>query len=90
VVKLGVVLLVLGGAHAGTIAILSRIRDRLREDQLTDELVEQGGPIPTPQQAQQPVLNGQVVNGLEEEAGHRHPAVSPPIEETRNPYSPTS
>jgi hypothetical protein len=81
VVKLGVVLLVLGLAHAVTMGILSRIRDRLRDEQITDELVEQ--------------RNGQhsrppTVNPVGEEHQSRRPAVSPPIEGRQSPYSPTT
>lgn len=81
VVKLGVVLLVLGLAHAVTMGILSRIRDRLRDEQITDELVEQ--------------RNGQLsrpptVNPVGEESQSRRPSVSPPIEGQQSPYSPTT
>jgi threonine/homoserine/homoserine lactone efflux protein len=80
VVKLGVVLLVLGLAHAATIAILSRMRDRLRDEQLTDELVEQAGPIAPPRH--QALWQAR----LEEEA--RHPVVGAPIEdEPDHPYT---
>ncbi|HEV2779051.1 MAG TPA: hypothetical protein VGX25_06570 [Actinophytocola sp.] len=74
VVKLGVVLLVLGLAHAVTMGILSRIRDRLREEKITDELVEQHG-------------NGRqrppTVSPIGDEYHDQHPAVSPPIEERK-------
>ncbi|MFL6143853.1 MAG: hypothetical protein ACJ72N_18570 [Labedaea sp.] len=97
VVKLGVVLLVLAAAHGATMAILSRVRDRLREQQLTDELVDRGpvanpttdpagltGSLP-PTGWNAPVTNGTPIPN----DPARHPAVSPPIEEG-NPYSPTS
>jgi hypothetical protein len=81
VVKLGVVLLVLAAAHAVTMTILSHMRDRLREEQITDELVEQrhnnvnndGHPNPVP------------VEEYQEYPEYRHPAVSPPIEEQPRP-----
>jgi hypothetical protein len=77
VVKLGVVLLVLAAAHAATMAILSRLRDRLRDEQITDELMEQKtGP------GHAAVWNGNgSPNPVGEEYHNRHPAVSPPIEE---------
>jgi hypothetical protein len=84
VVKLGVVLLVLGLAHAVTMGILSRIRDRLRDEQITDELVEQRNGQQRSRQQQQPTVNP--IGGEE----YRHPAVSPPIEEQKNPFSPTA
>jgi hypothetical protein len=84
VVKLGVMLLVLGAAHAATITILSRLRDRLREDRITDELVEQGGAVATPEQDHQPIWNA-----VDPQSATGRPVVSPPIEENPNPYSAT-
>jgi hypothetical protein len=84
VVKLGIVLLVLAAAHAAAITILSHMRDRLRDEQITDELVDQ--------RSQNNNARGQAptVNPIGEEYHKRHPAVSPPIEDMNNPYSPTS
>jgi hypothetical protein len=77
VLKLGVVLLVLGAAHAATMTILSHIRDRLRDDQITDDLVEQ-----RQEQRQNGSNNRQVQPAsVDEEYQTRHPAVSPPIEQ---------
>ena len=76
VVKLGVVLLVIAAAHAATMTILSHVRDRLRDEQMTDEILEQqhnnGSPQSPPTGIPSPVG---------EEYVDRHPAVSPPIEE---------
>jgi hypothetical protein len=86
VVKLGVVFLVLAAAHAATISILSHMRDRLRGEQIEDELIQSNNP-------NMPVNNGTAptVNtvALGEEYPNRHPAVSPPIEEHQNPYPTT-
>jgi hypothetical protein len=92
VLKLGIVLLLLGLAHAVTMGILSRIRDRLRDEQITDELVEQrnGGIRPPQLPPEQQPYQQPTVNPVGEEYQTRHPAVSPPIEEHKpNPYSPT-
>jgi hypothetical protein len=40
VVKLGVLLLLLAGAHGFTLMILMRIRDRRRHEQISDEITE--------------------------------------------------
>jgi hypothetical protein len=40
VVKLGVLLLLLAGAHGFTLTILMRIRDRRRHEQISDEITE--------------------------------------------------
>lgn len=84
VVKLGIVMLVLAAAHAATMTILSHIRDRLRDDQITDELVDQRSGRSNSNGASRPTTNP-----VGEEYPNRHPAVSPPIEEQRNPFSPT-
>jgi len=83
VVKLGVVLLVLAAAHAATMSILAHLRDRLRNDLLTDEMMMNppsgNGSVPPPA----------TVEPVDEEYPNRHPAVSPPIEEQQNPYPTT-
>jgi hypothetical protein len=81
VVKLGIVLLVLAVAHAATMSILSRIRDRLRDEQITDELIdhrENGNNGSGDNRAWQGNANP-----VGEEYLNLHPAVSPPIEEQR-------
>jgi Tfp pilus assembly major pilin PilA len=91
VVKLGVVLLVLAAAHAATISILSHLRDRLRGEQLEDELIQGStnngvaqnatvNPAPNPVQNTAPAGDEYIT---------RHPAISPPIEEQQNPYPTT-
>lgn len=73
--KLGVVLLVLAGAHAVTVLIVSRVRDRRHDDYVTDELVEQGNAVPRPS-----------VSPAGESHLGRKPTVSQPIDR-RGPYS---
>lgn len=75
VVKLGIALLVLAAAHAATMMILSHIRDRRRDEKITDELVEQ--------------RNRPTVAPIGEEGHDRRPTVSPAIDEF-GPYSSTS
>lgn len=77
VVKLGVVLLVLAAAHAATMTILGNIRDRRRDEQITDELVEQRN------------NNRPMVAPVGEEQRDRKPTVSPPIDEL-GPYTSAS
>ena len=77
VVRLGIVLLVLAVAHAATMSILSRVRDRMRDEQITEELIdhrENGG------NGDNRAWQGNA-NPVGEEHLTRHPAVSPPIEE---------
>jgi protein-S-isoprenylcysteine O-methyltransferase Ste14 len=73
VVKLGVVLLVLAAVHAATMMILGNIRDRRRDEKVTDELVEQRNHRPT-------------VAPVGDESVDRRPTVSPSIDEL-GPYS---
>lgn len=89
VVKLGVVLLVLAAAHAATLSILSHIRDRLRDEQITDEMLEQHENRVVEQRDTRtwpgsvnpsPTVNP-TANPVAEEYPNRHPAVSPPIEQ---------
>jgi hypothetical protein len=83
VVKLGVVLLVLAAAHAATLSILSQIRDRFRDEQITDEMIEEQR-----ENGQRATSQGNA-NPIGEEYQNRHPAVSPPIEE-QHQYPATS
>lgn len=84
VVKLGVVLLVLGLAHGATMAILSRVRDRLRDEHVTDELIEHrdNGTVNATGNDDNRAWQGNT-NPVGEEYLNLHPAVSPPIEEQR-------
>lgn len=81
VLQLGIVLLLLAAAHAGTIAILGRIRDRQHEEKITENIVERR------QQRREwgthPTVNP-VTDGPEP-----HAEVSPSIDD-RGPYTSTS
>ncbi|HEU5473057.1 MAG TPA: hypothetical protein VFV67_20620 [Actinophytocola sp.] len=91
VIKLGVVLLVLGAAHAATMSILSHIRDRMRGEQLLAESMpnqNQNQDLPAAP-ATTPVNQVNQVNPIGDEYNDRHPAVSPPIEEHQNRYPTT-
>jgi hypothetical protein len=76
VVKLGIVLLVLAVAHAATMSILTRVRDRMRDEQITEELIDHRENGNGDNRAWQGNANP-----VGEEYLTRHPAVSPPIEE---------